>query len=147
MSDERPFITVQHPFNLRWAILEDDGVGAWLYLTEPDRPEPISDCLVYSCIEPVAEIPASWDRTTPPPLTSVFATERAWQPDATQSRIRVAWSSSGTATVVLMDDEPVAFLAVGDKQGFSKSIERAGVYGHPWDEVRFEQLFVEHLEA
>jgi hypothetical protein len=146
MAEERPFVTVQHPFNLRWAILEDDGVGAWLYVTEPDRPEPISDCLVYSCIEPLPAIPANWNRTSPPPLTREFASERAWQPDAASAKIRMAWASSGRAAVVLIDDEPVAFLAVGATRGCSKSIAHAGIYGNPWDDTEFETLFAEHLD-
>jgi hypothetical protein len=145
MAEERPFLTVQHPFNLRWAILEDDGVGGWFYITEPDRPEPISDCLVYSCVEPIEAIPANWNRKSPPPLTRKFASERAWQPDAAVANIRVAWASSGRAAVVLVDDEPVAFLAVGAERGSSKSISRSGLYGDPWDETRFEELFAEHV--
>lgn len=145
MADERPFITVQHPFNLRWAILEDDGTGAWLYITEPDQPVPIADCLVYSCVEPVEVIPADWDRKSPPPLTREYASERAWQPDADRSPIRLAWASSGKAAVVLMDDEPVAVLAVGEKQGWSKSIAKSGPYGLKWDEERIDELFAEHL--
>lgn len=145
MPDARPFITVQHPFNLRWAILEDDGVGAWLYITEPNEPAPVADCLVYSCIDPIEAIPSDWDRKNPPPLTSAFASERAWQPDAANAGIRVAWASSGRGAVVLMDDEPVAFLEVGINQGWSKSIAQPGIYGNPWDDRRFDELFAEHL--
>ncbi len=145
MADDRPFITVQHPFNRRWAILEDDGIGAWLYITEPDQPVPVEDCLVYSCVEPLERIPESWDRASPPPLTREYASERAWQPNAAHSAIRLAWASSGRAAVVLIDDEPVAFLAVGTKQGWSKSISKSGAYGQPWDDEQFEQLFGEHI--
>ena len=105
MADERPFLTLQHPFNRRWAIVEDDGVGAWLYVTEPDQPAPVADCFIYSCVEPVDTIPANWDRSSPPPLTKHFATERAWQPDAASAAIRVAWTSNGNAAVVLMKRE------------------------------------------
>jgi len=146
MPNERPFLTVQHPFSLRWAILEDDGVGAWLYITEPDQPVPIADCLVYSCIEPVEAIPGEWDRKSPPPLTRDFASERAWQPDATSARIRLAWSSNGRGAVVVMDDEPVAFLTVGARRGCSKSIARSGRYGNSWDEALFESVFAEHAD-
>lgn len=144
-AGERPFITVQHPFNRRWAVLEDDGVGAWLYITEPDTPDPVADCLVYSCVAPVQEIPPDWDRKSPPPLTIAHASERAWQPDAANAPIRVAWASNGRAALVLMDGEPVAFLPVGEKQGFTKSVSQPGPYGFPWDDEQFEALFAEHL--
>jgi hypothetical protein len=49
--------------------------------------------------------------------------------------------------VVLLDDEPVAFLVVGEKHGYSRGIEVDGPYGHPWDEARFEEVFSEHLGA
>ena len=147
MAEERPFITVQHPSSRRWAFLEDDGVGAWLYITEPDQAVPVAGCFVYSSAEPVDAILATWDRASPPPLTREFASERAWQLGVDGAAIRLAWASSGRAAVVLIDDEPVAMLATESKQGWSKSVAKPGIYGVPWDDEQFEQLFAEHFVA
>jgi hypothetical protein len=34
-DQERPFQSLQHETTKRWAILEDNGTSAWLYITEP----------------------------------------------------------------------------------------------------------------
>ncbi len=52
MSDDNLFLQVQHPESLRYAILEDNGTSAWLYLTEPCKPGPAADAWVYNRVEP-----------------------------------------------------------------------------------------------
>ena len=141
MSDERPFVTIQHPISKRWAFLEDDGMSAWLYITESADPVPIASCLIYSCLEPVPSVPADWKRGVPPPLTHDYATDRALQLNAEQAKLQLGWETNGRAVVVLMDDEPVAFMLVEEKRGYSKSVLRSGPYGEPWDDDLFEETF------
>jgi hypothetical protein len=43
-------VTSQHPESKRWAIFEEDGPCAYLYLTKPDTLEPERDCWVYNTI-------------------------------------------------------------------------------------------------
>src|SRR5438132_230494 len=42
------FVSEQHPVSRRWAVIEDDGRAAWLYLTEPDTRKPVADCWLYN---------------------------------------------------------------------------------------------------
>jgi hypothetical protein len=138
---------VQHPTTKRWAILDDDGTSAWLTVTEPDVPRPVGDCFVYNCRMPEANLPSSQDRSGPPPITTRFASELAHRPNVSSERVRVAWTARGDAAVVLLDDEPVALLVVGEKNGYSRGIAVDGPYGHPWDEARFEEVFREQLDG
>ncbi|MFC1759348.1 hypothetical protein ACFL2H_11385, partial [Planctomycetota bacterium] len=49
-SESAPFIDAQHPLSRRFAIFEDSGTSAWLYLTEPDTEKPSADAWVYNRI-------------------------------------------------------------------------------------------------
>ena len=42
-SESDLFIDAQHSLSRRFAILEDNGTSAWLYLTEPDTEKPSAD--------------------------------------------------------------------------------------------------------
>jgi hypothetical protein len=50
MSDENLFLDSQHSTSRRFAVLEDNGTSAWLYLTEPDSRTPVADAWVYNRI-------------------------------------------------------------------------------------------------
>lgn len=147
MDDERPFHSLQHPTTGRWAIFEDDGTSAWLLVTEPHVPKPIGDCFVYNCHPPPEQLPKSLSRSGPPPITARFASGAAHRPGVSADRVELTWTRSGSAAVVLLDREPVAFLVVGEKRGYSRGIAIDGPYGHPWDEARFVEVFPEHLGA
>ena len=49
---EHLFLDEQHPISRRFAVLEDDGNSAWLYLTEPNGERPCADAWVYDRIAP-----------------------------------------------------------------------------------------------
>jgi hypothetical protein len=147
MVEDLPFHSLQHPTTKRWAIFEDYGTSAWLTVTEPDFPKPIADCFVYNCDPPARELPRNCNRSAPPPITTKFASGAAYRPDVSADRVRVAWTRSGKAVVVLLDDEPVAFLVVGEKYGYSRGIAVDGPYGHPWDDARFKEVLEEHLDT
>jgi hypothetical protein len=140
-ADERPFQSLQHPTTKRWAILEDDGTSAWLYITDPDSTKPVADCFVYSCRPPEAELPATWDRKSPPPITTEFASSSACRTDVSQSRMQLVWTERGDAVAVLLDNIPIAFMVVGEKQGHSRAVAVDGFYGRPWNEARFAEAF------
>jgi hypothetical protein len=145
MGAGRPFHSLQHPTTSRWAVFEDDGTSAWLTVTEPAVPKPVGDCFVYNCHPPAASLPNPPDRTRPPPITTRFASGTAHRPGVTEDRVRLAWTGTGSAAVVLLDGVPVAFLVVGEKHGYSRGIAVDGPYGHPWDDARFAEVFREHL--
>jgi hypothetical protein len=147
MADERPLLTLQHPTTRRWAVFEDDGTSGWLLVTEPDVPKPVGDCFVYNCRRPAKELPRSWDGSGQPPITKPFASATAHWPGGSLDRIRLTWTRGGSAAVVLMDDEPVAFLVVGEERGYSRGIAVDGPYGHPWSDERFAEVCRERRRA
>jgi len=140
-TDARPFHSLQHETTKRWAVLEDNGTSAWLYITEPDTPKPVADCFVYNCRPAEAELPTTVDRKGPPPITAKFASSSACRADVSQDRIQLVWASSGKAAAVLLDSIPIAFIVVGEKLGHSRAIAVEGPYGHPWNEARFAEAF------
>jgi hypothetical protein len=140
-SNERAFHSLQHETTKRWAILEDNGTSAWLYITDPDSTKPVADCFAYSCQPPEAQLPATWDRESPPPITTEFASNAACRADVAQDRIQLLWAASGNAAAVLLDSVPIAFIVVGEKQGHSRAIAVDGPYGRPWNAARFAEAF------
>jgi hypothetical protein len=137
----RLFLSMQHPTTRRWAILEDDGTSAWLYVTGPDTLKPVGDCFVYSARPPAAEVPKDWFRGSPPPITTVYASPTAYRPDLPLGQVAVTWAADGRAAAVFVGDEPVAFLIVGQLLGYSRAVATDGPWGHPWDEGQFERYF------
>lgn len=145
MTENRPFHSLQHPDTKRWAVFEDYGASAWLTVTTPDEPRPVGDCFVYNCHPPEDTIPASWNRSGPPPITTRFASPGACRPNISAKRVRLTWTGIGHAALVLIDGEPVAFLVVGERHGYSRGIAVDGPYGRPWDDARYAEVFRDHL--
>jgi hypothetical protein len=83
MTDE-PLVLInhQHPVSQRWAILEDDSISAWVYITKSNSLEPINDCFVYSRIPPIdkSELNQFSAKQQPPPITTDYATAISYQP-------------------------------------------------------------------
>ena len=73
MSDDDLFLQAQHPESLRYAILEDNGTSAWLYLSEPDKPKPVADVWIYNRIEAPSRDEIRAYRDGPPPAAAGFA--------------------------------------------------------------------------
>ena len=57
---EEIFLESQSPVSRRFAVLEDNGKVAFLYLTEPGTPKPIQDAIVYMRVAPVDSV--EWER-------------------------------------------------------------------------------------
>lgn len=126
------FLSEQHPENRRWAILEDDGTCAWLYVTPPgsEAPEPEADCFVYNRIPPVpdSEVRSYVSRGLAPQITTSFASDRALQ---TPQAGAVALQWQGDCAVVTLDGVRWATLQIGQKSGRSLAIGREGPFGNP----------------
>lgn len=43
MEMDTIFLSEQNEVSKRWAILEDDGESAWLYVTERENEKPVAD--------------------------------------------------------------------------------------------------------
>src|SRR6185295_13020481 len=77
-ASEDLFMSDRHPISKRWAIVEDDGRVAWLYLTEPGTEKPAADCWLYNRVPTPPQfdsargempvVPATQPRLAPPEI-------------------------------------------------------------------------------
>ena len=73
---ENIFLDEMHPISRRFAVFEDDGNSAWLYLTEPNTRRPVADALVYNRIAPPRCEEVESFRPSPPPAASALQVKR-----------------------------------------------------------------------
>jgi hypothetical protein len=114
MSHEAPFESEQHPVSRRWAVVEDDGSVAWLYLSAPDSLKPVATCFLYNQADQVA--PRAAD-------------------------IHFRWSTDGESVAVHFGATLMGFIASGEQHGFSKLLTAAGALGAPIDTNLYERTF------
>lgn len=141
MSDHDLFQDEQHATSLRYAIFEDDGTSAWMYLTEPDLPKPIGDAWVYNRVAAPATADIESFRNGPPPAAEGFASKSARCASPEDYEWTFLWSADGDAVALCKDGEPVAMIVAGKQGGFSRELIKDGPWGHPWSDKVFEQTF------
>jgi hypothetical protein len=135
------FLSEQHPVSRRWAIIEDDGRVAWLYLTEPDTRKPVADCWLYNRVPTPAHFDSA--RGEPPVVPQTHAgVDATSQPPSAES-VRLRWSRDGESVAVFFDAELIGFIAPGQKRGFSRHIRVSGPFGSVLDTELFQRVFVE----
>ena len=125
------FVSEQHPVSRRWAVVEDDGRVAWLYLTEPNPPKPIPDCWLYNRVP----TPPHFDsvRDEPPVVPQTHAGVGATSLPPAAESVRLRWSRDGESVAVFFDAELIGFIAQGQKRGFSRHIRVSGQFGSVLD--------------
>ena len=135
------FVSQQHQVSKRWAVIEDDGRVAWLYLTEPDTWKPVADCWLYNRV--VTPPQFGGIRGEPPVVPQTYAGVGATlQPPAEES-VHLRWSRDGESVAVFFDAELIGFIAPGQKRGFSRHIRVSGPFGSVLDTELFQRVFVE----
>jgi hypothetical protein len=141
VADENLFLEAEHVASGRFAVLEDDGTSAWLYLTEPDSRKPAADAWVYNRIAaPPTEAIKSY-RGGPPPAAQGYASETAMCAHPAAHEWSFVWSSDGEAVAVAKDGVPVALIILGQKGGYSRELIKDGPWGHPWSDKLFRSKF------
>ena len=135
------FVSEQHPVSRRWAVVEDDGRVAWLYLTEPDSRNPVADCWLYNRVATPQEFDSVRGQPPAVPQTHAGAGATA-QPPAPES-VRFRWSRDGESIAVFFDAELIGFIAHGHERGFSRHIRVSGALGSALDTELFQRVFVE----
>jgi len=113
-SHEAPFESEQHPLSRRWAVVEDDGEVAWLYLSAPEALKPVAACFLYNHADQAA-------------------------PQAKDIHFR--WSNDGESVAVYFERVLMGFIVSGEQRGFSKLLTTAGALGAPLDESLYERTF------
>lgn len=133
------FVTEQHTLSNRWAILEDDGRAAWLYLTEPDSTAPAADCWLYNRVPAPADIDIEPDG--PPVATRPYlASSEPFTPPSAEA-IRFVWSADGHSIAVLFDQQLFGFIAHASQPGYSRLLSKAGPFGSPLDQAVYSTAF------
>lgn len=135
------FVSEQHPVSRRWAVVEDDGCVAWLYLTEPDTLKPVADCWLYNRVV----TPSQFDsiRSEPPLVPQSHAGVGATSQPPAEESVRFRWSPDGESVAVFFDDELIGFIARGHQRGFSRHIRVSGAFGSVLDTELFQKVFVQ----
>jgi hypothetical protein len=141
MASDDLFLSDQHPISRRWAVVEDDGSVAWLYLTERDSEKPIADCWLYNRAEAPSVLNASRDKPPVVPASYVQPPQPFTPPKA--EAVSFQWSADGESVAVLFHNDVLGFIPAGQRRGFSKNLTSAGPFGSPIDPELYGQLFVE----
>jgi hypothetical protein len=135
------FVSEQHPASRRWAVIEDDGRVAWLYLTGPDARKPVADCWLYNQVATPPEFESV--RGQPPVVPQTHAGAEATLPPPARELVQLRWSPDGESVAVFFDAELIGFIAHGQKRGFSRHIRVTGPFGSVLDRELFQRVFVE----
>ena len=141
MSEER-FLSEQHSVSHRSAIFEDDGLSAWLYLTEPNSEKPIADCWIYNCVSNPESPKTYMSRGVAPPAPSDFIRDDALTFDSETSSFCFMWSRDGESVALLKGNVLLGFIAFREQRSFSRNLKKAGLWGETLDENLYKNLFV-----
>ena len=109
MPDER-FLSEQHSVSHRWAVFEDDGLSAWLYLTEPNSEKPIADCWIYNRVSDIEPTENYLSRGVAPPATLEFIRDDALTIVSETSSLRFVWSGDGESVALFDGDVLLGFI-------------------------------------
>lgn len=133
------FVTEQHPLSKRWAILEDDGFVAWLYLSVPDATKPVAECWLYNRVRAPMEPNFQRGETPTVPLPYLVSGEPFVPPAAEDVSFR--WSPDGHSVAVHFGPELFGFIKSAARPGYSKLLSRPGPYGAPLDGAIYTNVF------
>ncbi|MHC4694986.1 MAG: hypothetical protein ACYS67_19825 [Planctomycetota bacterium] len=141
MADENLFINDQNPQSLRFAVIEDDGNSAWLYLTECDSPKPVADVWLYNRIPapPMEDIQSY--RGGPPPAARGYVSDSALCMTPKNHEWRFLWSTDRESVAVTRDGVPVACIVAGQKRGYSRELNKDGPWGNTWSDELYDEIF------
>jgi hypothetical protein len=133
-------VAEQHPLSRRWAVFEDDGVSAWLYLTQPDALRPVADCWLYNRITPPSPGEIHRYRGRPPPASTEYAGPESVRSLPEAATISFKWSADGESVAVSIGEEPLGLIVQGQPRGLSKNLRAPGPWGQPWDEALYQSV-------
>lgn len=139
MSTEDFFVSEQHPISRRWAVMDDNGAVAWLYLTEPNTQKPAADCWLYNRVEAPPVLRSARGEAPVVPATHVTNATAAEPPD--EKDVCFEWSPDGQSVAVHFEQQLMGFIAAEHEHGFSKNLSKEGPFGHPLNQELYEQLF------
>jgi hypothetical protein len=137
--DDELFLSWQHPVSRRWAVVEDDGRAAWLYLTRPDGTEPVAACWLYNRVPAPAGCDSSRGEPSVVPASHAVSPEPHPAPD--EGAVSLRWSADGDSVAVLLDGRLAGFIAHATEPGYSAQLRQSGVFGNILDEELYAAVF------
>ena len=143
MSTDTLFLDSQHQSSERFAVFEDDGTSAWLYLTECGIRRPIADIWVHNRIPAPATSEIKNYRGGPPPAANGYVGEGTLCGAPSNFDWQFLWATDGNAVALTKDGQPVAFASSDSKSGWSTGLIKNGPWGCVWDSALFDELFNE----
>jgi hypothetical protein len=138
------FISDQNQESLRFAIIEDDGLSCWLYLTNPNESKPIADCWLYNRIEaPEDDEIKRYKKDGPPPASKGFVTSESTIDNPCKESFELIWSIDGNSIAALYKQIPFGYIKSGVQYGFSRNLAKSGPWGHVFIEEEFNSIFAQ----
>ena len=129
----------------RYAVLEDDGYVAYLYICGPNTLTPERSVVVYSRRPPVAKV--DWwelqQTGDTAPISRDIASGEAVIAQPAAQEFTFKWSRAGDAVALLRRGKPLAYVAA-EQPGRSKAVAKQSPLAVPWDQRAYESLFGRH---
>ena len=141
MPEEELFLDSQHPTSKRFGVFEDNGISAWLYLTEPSTRKPVADAWVYNRVPAPTTKEIQSYRGGPPPAAIGYASDDALCHTPSEHEWSFIWSTDGESVAIARNGMPVACIATAQKPGYSRELIKDGPWGNPWSDELFERTF------
>jgi hypothetical protein len=138
---EEPFLSERHSGSGRWAVFDDTGVVAYLYLTSPTDDRIIADAWVYNRVEAPDFNNIEAYRPDPPPAAAGYATADAHVTTPASFSWSLTWSADGHSVALCADGVAWAFIRAGQAPGFSRHLARSGPWGEPWSDEIYAETF------
>lgn len=138
---EAVFISEQHPVSYRWAVVEDDGLSVWLYLTAPDSEDIVADCWVYNRIASSEHAASYIARGVAPPASSEVIGTDAFIQTINSLDFCLEWSRDGESVALLFNKSPVGLIVSGYKRGYSRNLNQVCAWGSPLNETLYHSVF------
>ncbi|WP_156029285.1 hypothetical protein [Shewanella sp. 38A_GOM-205m] len=136
------FIEQKNEVSGRFAIIEENGTSAWLYLMPASGKGIDRDAFVFSPIEPAEKLNIDEIKNGDTPiLTKSVASESAVITNVTESELSLEWSKDGHSVAVLYKNKPIAFIDSVQKASYSKALKIESFFGKPWDQNTYNEIF------
>lgn len=140
MEDEA-FLSEQHGGSRRWAVVEDDGESAWLYLTASGSQRPVADCWLYNRDVNAGTVESRVGQGLAPPAPRSVTGAGAVMSPASSDELRLEWSADGESAAVHFGETLLGFIARASKPGYSRHLIVECPWGRPLDEGLYRELF------
>ncbi len=129
----------------RFAILDETDQVAFLYLTHQGTQKPEKDAIAYMRVNPPEKV--DWKAMAkagiPPILSAEIASSGAAIYEAEERHFTFSWSRDGTSAALIYRGEPIAFVTISERIGYSKAVAVDNKLTNSWNQALYEQLFAD----